>query len=219
MFNDKKTLIFDFDGTLVDSMPKWAGIMLQVLKENNIVYPNDIIKTITPLGYSGTAEYYVTHLGLKKSINEIVSRMHELAIYEYSNNISAKDTVKDTLNILKVNGYSLNVLTASPHPSLDPCLKRNCLYDLFDNVWTCEDFGMTKSDVRIYHCAANMLGTSTDKCVFFDDNYNAVSTAKKAGMTVVGVYDDSSFEYTSDMLEICDKYIYKLSEILCISND
>ena len=52
-----KYYLFDFDGTLVDSMPYYAKAMLQILDENGISYPEDIVKTITPLGYGGTADY------------------------------------------------------------------------------------------------------------------------------------------------------------------
>lgn len=47
--------LFDFDGTLVDSMPSFISVMLRILDENGIDYEDDIIKIITPLGYQGTA--------------------------------------------------------------------------------------------------------------------------------------------------------------------
>ena len=50
--------LFDFDGTLVDSMPTFIAVMLRILDENNIKYEDDIIKIITPLGYAGTAGYF-----------------------------------------------------------------------------------------------------------------------------------------------------------------
>ena len=55
-----KTYLFDFDGTLVDSMPTFASVMLRILDEHNIKYDSDIVKTITPLGYKGTAEYFIS---------------------------------------------------------------------------------------------------------------------------------------------------------------
>ena len=50
-----KDLVFDFDGTLVDSMPTWGGKMLRILKEEGVSYPDNIIEIITPLGDAGTA--------------------------------------------------------------------------------------------------------------------------------------------------------------------
>ena len=54
-----RTYLFDFDGTLVDSMPTYISAMLRILDENGITYGDDIIKIITPLGVNGTAEYYL----------------------------------------------------------------------------------------------------------------------------------------------------------------
>lgn len=63
----KKACLFDFDGTLVDSMPTFVSAMLRILDENGISYGNDIIKILAPLGLSGTAEYYTNQLGVKLS--------------------------------------------------------------------------------------------------------------------------------------------------------
>lgn len=207
-----RKLIFDFDGTLVDSMRQWAGKMINILEKNSIHYPNDIIKIITPLGDRGAARYFIKNLGLDMVEDDIVSQMDEYAIKEYTYNISAKETVISTLKTLKAQGYSLNVLTASPHKMLDVCLKRIGIFDLFDNVWSCDDFGTTKADVNIYYNVAGCLQTATNNCIFFDDNLNALSVAKKSGMSVIGVYDESSAEYETEIRKICDKYIYKLNE-------
>lgn len=69
------TFLFDFDGTLVDSMPTFISAMLRILNENNISYSNDIIKTITPLGINGAAEYYINTLGVNKSKEELIDLM------------------------------------------------------------------------------------------------------------------------------------------------
>ena len=69
-----KTYLFDFDGTLVDSMPTYVSAMLKILDDNGISYGNDIVKIITPLGVLGTAEYYVK-MGLDLPIEEIVLSM------------------------------------------------------------------------------------------------------------------------------------------------
>ena len=73
-----KTYLFDFDGTLVDSMPSFISVMLRILDENNIKYENDIVKTITPLGYLGTARYF-KELGVSLPEEELVSLMMQYA--------------------------------------------------------------------------------------------------------------------------------------------
>ena len=200
------TYLFDFDGTLVDSMPTYASQMLRILEETGTPYPEDVIKIITPLGYVGTAKYYL-ELGMPLSFEEITERMGRYMYEQYANNIQAKETVRETLLALRERGDSINVLTASPHLTLDPCLKRLGLFDLFDNVWSCNDFEMTKADPQIYVEAAKRLGKSVEEVLFLDDNLGACRTAMKAGMKVYGVYDDSSAEYTKEMSTEFDGYL------------
>ncbi len=207
------TYLFDFDGTLVDSMPAYVASMLRILDENGIPYEKDIVSIITPLGVKGTAEYFIS-LGLKKSLLEIVEDMKKYMLHGYFNVIPAKENVAYVLRELKKRGASLNVLTASPHITLDACLKRLELYDLFDNVWSCDDFGVTKANPEIYKMAADKLGKNVNEVLFLDDNLNANQTAKAAGMTVCGVYDESSKEYVDEMKAATDYYIYNFSQLL-----
>lgn len=206
--------IFDMDGTLIDSMPAYCGAMTRFLEKHNIDHPDDIMKIITPLGIGGAARYFIDSLKAHIPAEDIAREVLEDMYKAYTSTIPAKDEVIETLRKLKEDGHSLSVLTASPHMTLDPCLKRLGIYELFDFVWSCEDFGTTKSDVNIYHMAAERLGTTAENCIFLDDNYNAVATAKESGMTVYGVYDASSEEYIDEMKSISHRYIYSFDELI-----
>ena len=208
------TFLFDFDGTLVDSMPTFISAMIRILNENNISYSNDIIKIITPLGINGIAEYYINTLGVNKSKEELIDLMKNYMMEAYYNTIPAKENVISVLTELKNRGDSLNVLTASPHITLDACLKRLGIYDLFDNVWSCDDFNTTKADPKIYEMAAEKIGEDVETILFLDDNFNADKTAKSAGMKVCGVYDESSKDYVDEIKSVSDYYIYNFSELL-----
>ena len=216
MNTDTKTYLFDFDGTLVDSMPYFVGLMLRILDENGVKYEKDIVKIITPLGYAGTARYFRT-LGIDATVDELMAKMQEYAKEAYTYKIGEKAKVTETLKILKENGAGLNILTASPHSALDPCLKRLGLFELFDNVWSCDDFNTSKSNPEIYTAVAEKLGVKVEDVLFLDDNYNADKTAKTAGMKVCGVFDESSSEYEQEMRELCDFYAKDFREILSIN--
>lgn len=207
------TYLFDFDGTLVDSMPTYIKAMLRILDENHISYDEDIIKVITPLGVLGTADYFI-RMGLDKPLEEIVSQMKEYMLEGYFYHIQAKEHVISVLHQLRAQRARLNVLTASPHITLDACLKRLGMFELFEHVWSCDDFGTTKADPNIYRMVADELGEKVENILFLDDNLNADKTAKAAGMKVCGVYDDSSKDYIEEMKQETDYYINNFSELL-----
>lgn len=203
---DKKWYLFDMDGTLVDSMGFYSEAMLTILRRAGITPPEGFIKTTTTLGYRGAAEAMVS-LGVNQSVEEIVEDIRALLQDAYTYRIPAKDGVLDYLTQLKTRGISLAVLTASPHSATDVCLQRNGVFDLFEHVWSTEDFGMTKAQPEIFLAAAARLGCQPEEVLFFDDNYNALCTAKQANMTVIGVYDASSQAYTQDIKAIADGYL------------
>ncbi len=211
-----KIYLFDFDGTLVDSMPSFTAGVIKELDKNNCKYNKDVIKTITPLGFAGTADYFIKTFGLDKSVDELVKAFKDNMANDYFYNIPAKNNVIKVLNKLKDNGASLNILTASPHVTLDACLKRLKIFDLFDNVWSCDDFMTTKANPEIYKLVAKKLNASVKDVLFLDDNLNANLTAKTAGMKVCGVFDESSIDYVEQMKSICDFYIYDFEQLLKI---
>lgn len=215
---ERRYYLFDFDGTLVDSMPTFVSSMLRILDENGIAYAPDIVKTITPLGLNGTAEYYINALGLRMAKPQLISMMKEYLMDAYFHTIPAKTNVEAVLTELKQRGASLNILTASPHITLDACLKRLGLWELFDNIWSCDDFQTTKADPNIYVMAAERLQTTVDQVLFLDDNLNADVTAMSAGMPVCGVFDPSSEDYVEQMIAATDFYIYDFKELLDLNN-
>ena len=199
--------LFDFDGTLVDSMPSWINKMMRILHSAGVSYPENVIEIITPLGDMGTAEYFIRELGVPMTPSEMIAQMDEVALPAYRNEIPLKAGVYDAMHRLASMGKKLYVLTASPHRMLDPCLQRTGIYDLFSGVWSSEDFGLTKGDVAIYGMAAERMGTSVGSVAFFDDNVKAIETAKRAGMYTVGVYDASAESFTDRMKAVSHRYL------------
>lgn len=208
-----KDLVFDFDGTLVDSMPTWGGKMLRILKEEGVSYPDNIIEIITPLGDAGAARYFKKTFGITASMEDLLSRMDAYALPKYRDEIREKAGVSDTLRALKARGHRLFVLTASPHRMLDPCLFRLGLTPLFDGVFSCDDFSTTKADPKIYDALCARIGSEKNKLVFFDDNFGACETAITAGVKTVGVYDDSGKSAFDRLKAIAAATVNTFSEI------
>lgn len=206
--------VFDLDGTLVDSMPYFSKGILSIADDAGIKYGAELIRILTPLGYVGGAEYYVRELGVKDSVENIVKTIGDRLVYEYSNNVVLKAGVGEYLRRLKEEGARLFVLTASPHLVTDVCLKRNGVFDLFEQVWSVEDFKLTKSDTRLFYRVSEAIGCENGEIHYFDDSLVALSNAKKSGYITYGVYDAQTDEEIAEMKREYDFYVRSFEDIV-----
>lgn len=208
----KKVYVFDLDGTLVDSMPSFQRGILSILDDAGIPYGPDMVQIVTPLGYTKSAELYVT-MGVQDSVEHIVARVEERLVKEYAENVFLKPGVGDYLRQLHDTGARLFVLTASPHSVTDICLKHNGVYDLFEKVWSVEDFGLSKSDVAIFYEVAKAIGCEVCEVNYFDDNLMAVTNAHKAGYLVYGVYDEQDEALWEQIGEQSDRLVLSFEDL------
>lgn len=209
-----KNYVFDLDGTLVDSMKPAVKIVLDYLDEHGVKYEPSIVKILTPLGFRGISVYYATELGVSVPAEEIYADFVTRLKKVYASEIALKDGVYKALIALKTQGARLNVLTASPHVFTDDCLKNLGVYELFENVWTAEDFGMLKSDARIYGEVAKRLNVNIEECVMVDDSLRVLKTAKSAGMQTVGVYEASTSDEWEEIIKTADRSVLGFDELL-----
>ena len=210
----KKIHVFDFDGTLVDSMQYFSQGMYNVMDQLGVSYPADIINILTPLGYKKMAEYFVDVLGAKEPLEKIHRMMGESLVYQYTYNVKAKPYVREYLEKLKADGCRLFVLTASPHLVLDVCMERNGIACLFEKLWSTDDFGLNKASTDLFYKLAERIGCAPEDIAFYDDNVTAVKNSRKSGMEAVAVYDPSNDAFVDEIKASCDKYVGCYSALL-----
>ena len=212
--NKGKICVFDLDGTLVNSMPYFTKGILSIADDAGIKYGPELIRILTPLGYVGGAEYYVHELGVKDTVENIAKTIGDRLVYEYTNNIVLKAGVGEYLRRLKNDGARLFVLTASPHLVTDVCLKRNGVYDLFEQVWSVEDFKLTKSDTRLFYKVSEAIGCENNEIHYFDDSLVALGNAKKSDYITYGVYDAQTEDEVELMKREYDYYVGSFEDLL-----
>lgn len=209
-----KAAVFDFDGTLVDSMPTWSEKMLRLLRLQGIEPPKGLVTKIATLGDEGTLDYFEKSFPLVWTREKMKREMDEYALPRYANEIPLKDGVNEYLQALKKAGVQVYLLTASPHKMFEPALKRLGVLSLFDSAWSSDDFALPKSNPQIYLNLAKTIGVLPSEIAFFDDNIGAIESAKKAGLKTVAVYDKTGEEYVERMKETADFYAYSLKDLL-----
>ena len=213
MWNTKGA-IFDLDGTLIDSMKVWEKIDRDFLKKRNIDIPLDYIERITSMSFDDVAKYTIERFSLNEKKEDLIKEWNEMAIYEYGNNIELKPNAKKYLYKLKSKNIKIGLATTSPRELYEPVLKNNGIYDLFDTCVSIEDVKRDKNYPDIYILTAKKLGVSLEECIGFEDILVGARTMKKAGIKVIGVYDESSSHEAYKIKKICDKFIYDYRELL-----
>ena len=207
-----KAALFDFDGTLVDSMPTWGRKVLRILELSGITPPEGILRILTPLGDTGSMKYFKEHFGVTMTKEEMLREMDAFAVPKYAHDILLKEGVREYLEALRAKGVRIFLLTASPRQCFVPCLENVGVASLFEEAWSCEDFKTVKSNPDIYRMAAERMGVSVGDITFFDDNIIALKTAKEAGLRTVGVFDESSATDEAAIRAFTDEYVYALNE-------
>ncbi|WP_300382204.1 HAD family phosphatase [Clostridium sp.] len=211
---DIKGVIFDLDGTLIDSMDIWAKIDQEYLSNFGINVPDNIQQEITHLTLTETAKYFQDRFNIKDDIKSIIDKWNNMAFYYYSNKIFLKKGVLEYLKQLKENNIKIALATSNSIPLLEATLKNNGIYQYFDAISTSEEVNKSKENPDIYLLSAKKLGVDPKDCLVFEDIPQAVKGAKIAGMKVYAVYDKSSESNKEELVKLADKYIYNFNELI-----
>ena len=205
-----KGAIFDLDGTILDSSSVWMKVDKDFFNEQNMSVPSDYLENISAMNIYDIAKYTINTYHLNYSINELVDKWNEMARREYEENVVIKPYVKEYIMSLKSNGVKIGIATALDDFLFIPCLKRNGIYDLFDDHRSLSKMKNGKDSPDIYLDVAKSLGVNPNECMVFEDIYKGCKSAKSVGFYVVGVKDRDN----EHIKEVTNKYIYSFKDLL-----
>ena len=191
--NIGKAAIFDLDGTLLDSMGVWKEIDQRFFARRNIPMPDDYASVVASMQTGAIARYTIDRFHLDERPEDLVEEWNEDALLLYATAVQPKPHALDYLQALKASGAALAVATSLPPRLRQAALKHAGMTDSFDQVCSVDDAeSIGKEEPEIYLLASRMLGVVPDHCTVFEDLLVAVDSAKRAGMKVWAMYDQSS---------------------------
>ncbi len=192
-----KLLIFDLDGTLLDSMSVWHDVDKEFLGRYGYEVTPDYTEVVKRASIEDAARYTQEKYRIPLTWQEIVDTWESMVFEFYRSEVTLKEGAKSYLEEAKRLGFSLCVTTALSRQNANASLTHAGIKDLFNCVITLEDMGnkINKSSPDIFLRASNYVSASgnvvtPDKALVFDDVPEAIRGAKSGGFLTCAVYDD-----------------------------
>ena len=208
-------VIFDLDGTLIDSLSVWSEIDRKFLIENGIEPPTsyDVTDIVRKMSLEQAAQFFIDEFGIDLTPAKIIERVGELVRWEYEENIQLKPGVRDLLSTLDSMSIPFGVATATYRHLAEAILKRCGIYDSFRFLLTDADYPRGKSSPEIFLGASELLGTSPEDTLVIEDSLHCITTAADAGFVTAAVYDEASSAESGEIRRRADHYAANLYEI------
>ncbi len=198
--------IFDFDGTLFDSMYVWDDAAALYLRTRGIEGKPTLREDVRALSLWQTALFFQREYGLALPAEEIMEGVNRVIEARYLREVMPKPGVREFLSALRQRGIPLCVATATDRYLIEAALARCGLSAFFEEIFTCGEVGHGKDEPAVYRAAAERFGLPPRQCLVFEDALHAARTAGEDGFTVVGVGDPSE-KHPEALRELADVYL------------
>lgn len=214
MIENKKAMLFDLDGTLVDSMWMWKEIDILYLSKIGKKLPHDLQTEIEGKSFTETAAYFKERFSIEESIREIKEIWLSMARDKYLYEVPLKSGVKEFLDYLKEQKIKAGICSSNSVELVNAVLSAHNIEGYFEQVFTCCEVKRGKPAPDIYLKAAQDLQVAPECCMVFEDITAGILAGKHAGMTTCAVEDDYSRHQEAEKRQLADYYIYNYFDIL-----
>ena len=201
-----KGLIFDFDGTLFDSMFIWDTAGESYLRSVGREPEAELQKTLNPMSLLQSAQYLRQKYHIPLSVEEIMDGVNRTVEDFYFHTAQPKPGVIDFLEELHRRNIKMCIATVTDRYQVEAALQRCGMRHFFSEIFTCTEAGSGKDRPEIFRKAMEHLQTDRSNTAVVEDAYHAARTAKQDGFLVVGVYD-SHESRQQELLHLADSYL------------
>jgi HAD superfamily hydrolase (TIGR01509 family) len=213
MLKDIDAVIFDLDGTLVDSMWMWESIDIEYLGRYGFELPADLQSKIEGMSFSETAIYFKERFDLPDSLDQIKSDWNQMAWSKYLNEVPLKEGVMELLEHLKQENIPAGIATSNSRELVDLIVEKHQMQEYFTSIRTSCEVAKGKPSPDIYLLVAQDLGAEPSRCLVFEDVLQGVMAGRNAKMKVCAVYDKFSEKDQIEKIELSDYFVHSISEI------
>lgn len=204
--------IFDFDGTLFDSMHVWKGIKYNFFESIDIKLTKGDEEAFKGLFLRELFYLAIERFNLKYTYEELLEKLFVYIKSRYLAETEPKNDIIEFLEKLKSKGVKMGIATATGETALVAVLEKYGMLHYFSPIYSTYTVGASKTEPKVYDVVLDELGTEKETTWVFEDALYAAKTAKANGYNVVGIYDVSEPKQ-DELKELVDIYIHDYSEL------
>lgn len=215
MLTGKKAVIFDMDGSLVDSMWIWPEVDRIYMEKYHLTEPATFHRDIEGKSYTETARYFVdTFRTLDRTVEQVMQEWRDMTIRLYATEVFPKPGAVEFLKAMKKQGVLLGIATSNDRTIADAALQARHLAPYFDSIRTSCEVSAGKPAPDVYLKVAEDLRIEPSSCLVFEDVPNGILAGKNAGMEVCAVDDEFSRPLEAEKKRLADYFIRDFNDIL-----
>ena len=187
-----KAIIFDLDGTLVDSMGYWRSVSRDFMKTKGIDIEDAVQHKMTTMNLDASLKYLKDYYKLEESFEELLRDFSRTVEDFYRNKVETKEGSLEILKYFRDKGMKVVIGTSTAAHFANIVIEKYGIDKLIDGLYTADSVGHLKGEEEFYLSIADDLGENPKEIFLVDDSYLALRTAKRAGLIGVGIYDENS---------------------------
>ena len=214
MLKNIEAIIFDVDGTLIDSMWIWTDIDELFLEKYNLEKPEGFHEGMEGMSYSETAQYFLDLFpSLPHTREELEQEWYDMAYEIYTTQMELKKGAYEFIKTMHEKGIKLGIATSNNRELAEGTLRNNKVFEYMGSIWTSCEAGAGKPNPAVYLNVAKDLGVEPKNCLVFEDVSNGILAGKNAGMKVCAVDDEFSRNQEEKKRQLADFYIQDYDDI------
>lgn len=214
MLENIDAVLFDLDGTLVDSMWMWREIDIEYLGRFGISLPEGLQTEIEGMSFSETAKYFKERFAIPDSIEKMKADWNQMAWDKYAHQVPFKEGAREFLEYCHENGIRLGIATSNSRELVENVMRVHGVFEYFDGIVTGCDVNRGKPAPDVYLEAARVCRTAPERCLVFEDIVPGIQAGKAAGMKVCAVQDPYSLYQEEEKHRLSDYYIKDYFDIM-----
>lgn len=211
--NTLQGVIFDLDGTLLDSTGMWRQVDGRLMAHYGKEVPPDLSETVQRMSIEEFSQFFVEEFDLPVTPEQIAQQVADMVAEEYREKLQLKPHVPEILDWLDQQDIPYGVATATYGELAEAALRRLHVWERLLFLLTEQDAGTPKTQPKIFQLAAQELHLGRRQIAVVEDSLHALEGAKNGGFFTIGIADPENAPVWKEICATATVHIHDILEM------